>query len=316
MFQMAKFRMALKNLDNGLTSWQHGSNHNRLIDFQSVELRKQQTGEKTASEDNSPVELTFFGSSAFRITTPAGLTIMLDPWRNHPSRKWDWYFQDFPLTQVDIGISTHAHFDHDALHRLDSSMLLDRMVGQLKFSDVLISGIADKHATDSSAALYDFKNIILEFDGIDITPPDNPRSWDNTLITVETGGLRILHWGDNRHNPPDTVLQALGSIDVLILPIDNSQHVLSYSSIEKIISRVKPKLVIPSHYYIWDVVQRQSTLQPVSSWLEMYKEKIIDAGQASYQLSTSGIDEIAADDWKILYFGDHVGFDTDVWRNG
>ena len=307
--------MALKNLDNGLTSWQHASNHNRLIDFQSVELQTQQTSQQTATKDDSPVELTFFGSSAFRIPTPAGLTIMLDPWRNHPSRKWDWYFTDFPLTAVDIGISTHAHFDHDALHRLDASVLLDRLIGEYKFSDVTISGIADKHATDSSAALYDFKKIILEFDGIDITPPDNPRSWDNNLITVETGGLRILHWGDNRHNPPDHIWQALGPIDVLILPIDNSQHVLGYSCIEEIINRMKPKLVIPSHYYMWDIVQRQSTLQPADHWLDRHKAKVIKTGQASYRLKKSAMDVIPTDDWQILYFGDHVGFDTDKWRN-
>ena len=45
---------------------------------------------------------------------------MIDPWRNYPSRTWDWYFHDFPVTLVDVGVSTHAHFDHDALHRLDA----------------------------------------------------------------------------------------------------------------------------------------------------------------------------------------------------
>lgn len=302
--------MTLIKPDTGLTSWQHTSNHNRLIEFQ-----KQQNVEQPPAATDPKTELTFFGSSAFRITTPSGLTLMLDPWRNHPSRKWDWYFGDFPVTAVDIGISTHAHFDHDALHRLDSSMLLDRLVGEFRFSDVVISGIADKHATDSSAALYDFKKIILEFDGIDITPPDNPRSWDNNLITVETGGLRILHWGDNRHNPPQSIWQALGAVDVLILPIDNTQHVLGYSSIEEIINRVKPKLVVPSHYYIWDVVQRQSTLQAVDNWLDMYKERIIKTGNASYELQSSSISAIAPEDWQILYFGNHVGFDTNDWRN-
>jgi len=25
---------------------------------------------------------------------------MIDPWRNHPSRRWDWYFHDFPIVPV------------------------------------------------------------------------------------------------------------------------------------------------------------------------------------------------------------------------
>ena len=144
----------MKQLDSGLNSWQHSTNHNDMVERQNVLLSSGQGTLKP--ETQAEVELTFFGSSAFRIRSPSGLTVMVDPWRNHPSRKWDWYFTDFPLTAVDIGVSTHAHFDHDALHRLDTSVSLDRLIGTYQFSDVRISGLADKHATDATAALYDF----------------------------------------------------------------------------------------------------------------------------------------------------------------
>jgi hypothetical protein len=64
------------------------------------------------------------------------MSVMIDPWRNHPSRTWDWYFHDFPITLVDVGVSTHAHFDHDALHRLDAHVLLDRLNGMYRFGDM------------------------------------------------------------------------------------------------------------------------------------------------------------------------------------
>ena len=56
---------------------------------------------------------------------------------------------------MDIGISTHAHFDHDALNRLDAHVLLDRLIGMYKFGDMTVYGLADKHAVDSSCAIYD-----------------------------------------------------------------------------------------------------------------------------------------------------------------
>ena len=71
---------------------------------------------------------------------------MVDPWRNDPSGVWGiWYRMEFPAVDVDFDMSTHAHFDHDALGRLDANMLLDRVAGTFQLGDVKITGIADKH---------------------------------------------------------------------------------------------------------------------------------------------------------------------------
>lgn len=307
----------MKKPDSGLTAWHHATNHNRMIDFQnSLPTHTKGSDESATGSPSTGVEITYFGSSAFRLTSPSGLTVMLDPWRNHPARHWDWYFRDFPLTAVDIGVSTHAHFDHDALHRLDASVLLDRIIGTYSFGDVSMEGIADKHATDASAALYDFRQISLDFDGVDITPPDNPRSWDNCLVVVETGGLRILHWGDNRHNPPEEIWQRLGSIDVLLIPVDDSQHVLSFESVDAIIERIAPRYVVPHHYYMREVTQRQSTLFPPTKWLAAHGDKVKETDSATVLLNS---EDFATDvskeaGWEILYFGDHVPFDTKAWR--
>lgn len=293
------------NLDAGLQSWRLPTNHNRMMELQEAAL----------SPKEGPVGLAFFGSSAFRVTSPAGISVMLDPWRNHPSGKWDWYFRDFPLTAVDIGVSTHAHFDHDALNRLDSHVNLDRLIGSYRFGDVTVTGIADKHATDASAALYDFRSIHLDFNGVDITPPNNPRSWDHCLILVETGGLRILHWGDNRHNPPESVwrmLAALGPIDVLLVPIDGSQHVMGYHMAESVMERLKPAMVVPHHYYIREVVQRQSTLQPADEWVGRQPGAVwLDGPEILLERAA-----LAGMDRRVHHFGDHVAFDAPAWRIG
>ena len=293
----------MADIDTGLNAWQMTTNHNRMIELQA------DTAPSSPAEDG-PVELAFFGSSAFRVTSPKGLTVMVDPWRNHPSRTWDWYFHDFPITAVDVGVSTHAHFDHDALHRLDAHVLLDRLIGTYSFLDVTIHGIADKHATDSCCAIYDFKKILKSFHGTDIEPPNNPRSWDHCLIVVETGGLRIVHWGDNRPNPPEPVWQALGRIDIALLPVDNSQHVIGFGAVEQIIERLAPKVVVPHHYYIWDVLQRQSTLQSPEPWVaERDRLRRIDGPTATYTREA-----LAGLDREIHYFGDHVAFDKAAWH--
>ncbi|MGI9374268.1 MAG: MBL fold metallo-hydrolase [Hyphomicrobiales bacterium] len=254
--------------------------------------------------------MSYFGSSAFQITSPQGIRVMVDPWRNLPTRSWDWYFYDFPKVETDIGVSTHAHFDHDALHRLDAHVLLDRLIGVYEFGDVRIIGIADKHATDSTYATYDFKKIIGEFGGVNVEPPDNPRSWDNCLIVVETGGMRILHWGDNRHNPPDEIWARLGAVDIVLLPVDDSQHVMGHVHTQEIIDRLKPSIVVPHHYYIWDVVERSSTLLPVDNWLGGQEHvRRLDGPTTRYETC-----KLPTKTPTIDYFGDHVAFDRDEWH--
>lgn len=287
------------NVDAGLSGWKMTSNHNRMMELQRTSMKG---GEGS-------VKIDYFGSSAFKITSPSGITLMIDPWRNHPSRKWDWYFDDFPLTEVDIGISSHAHFDHDALHLLDAHVLLDRLIGTYTFGDIKITGIADKHATDSSAAVYDFKRIIKEFDNIDITPPNNPRSWDHCLLLIETGGLKILAWGDNRHNPPEEVWGAVNNVDIVLLPIDDSQHVISFPHAEEIIQRLSPSVIIPHHYYIFDVTVRQSTLQPADGWLSTQSNVVrLTSPSANYHPK----DLIHAKN-RIDFFDGHVAFDKKKW---
>jgi L-ascorbate metabolism protein UlaG (beta-lactamase superfamily) len=287
------------NVDAGLSGWKMTSNHNSMMELQRTSMKG----------GAGSVKIDYFGSSAFKITSPSGITLMIDPWRNHPSRKWDWYFDDFPLTEVDIGISSHAHFDHDALHLLDAHVLLDRLIGTYTFGDIKITGIADKHATDSSAAVYDFKRIIKEFDNIDITPPNNPRSWDHCLLLIETGGLKILAWGDNRHNPPEEVWGAVNNVDIVLLPIDDSQHVISFPHAEEIIQRLSPSVIIPHHYYIFDVTVRQSTLQPADRWLSA-QGNVVRLTNPSANYHPKDLIHVKK---RIDFFDGHVAFDKKKW---
>ena len=57
--------------NEGSWAWRQAENHNHMIELQD--------GARAGS--GSSIELAYFGGSAFRITSPAGLTIMIDPWR-------------------------------------------------------------------------------------------------------------------------------------------------------------------------------------------------------------------------------------------
>lgn len=282
--------------NEGLWAWRQPENHNHMIALQEQAA--------TVARDGG-VELAYFGGSAFRITTPAGLTIMIDPWRNPPWGSWDWYHYDFPAETVDIALSTHAHFDHDGVHVLSANTIMDRLVGTYEFADVKITGIADKHVSDSRHNAYDWAEMTRRLTDVRTDPKDNWRSFDNCLLLVETAGLKILHWGDNRPNPPEAVWERLGKVDIALLPVDGSQHVLSYAQVETVAERLNAHLVVPHHYAIWDLTMRASTLLPPDAWVNGRKGSIRTDGGA-VRLTA---DFVKAHDNVALSFGEHVAFD-------
>ncbi len=59
----------MTDIDTGLNVWQMTSNHNRMIELQA----------DNSPPRDGPVELAYYGSSAFKITSPRGVSVMIDP---------------------------------------------------------------------------------------------------------------------------------------------------------------------------------------------------------------------------------------------
>jgi L-ascorbate metabolism protein UlaG (beta-lactamase superfamily) len=239
-------------------SWTFTENNNQLIEAQKNGGDPQKAGNVT---------IDFYGHMAFKITSPQGLTIMIDPWRNDPSGAWGlWFPQEFPEVPVDMVLSTHAHFDHDAVYRPHAIQVLERLSGEYKIGDVKVTGLADKHMCQSKG-WYKWTDAGAEF-GQDFCPPKNFLHMDNFIQVIETGGLRIAHWGDNRPMPAEHVEAVLKDVDVLIMNIDGSQHILSYEDVDNALDRYQPKVVIPGHYYTKGASSVLTTLSSADEWVD------------------------------------------------
>jgi L-ascorbate metabolism protein UlaG (beta-lactamase superfamily) len=272
-----------------MLGWKQMSNNNRVLQFQKG------GGSPTDAGD---VQIAFYGHSAVAITSPKGLTLLVDPWRNDPSGAWGlWYKIEFPKTKVDIGMSTHAHFDHDALDRLEAIMLLDRMAGAFSLADVRITGIADKHVCNAVGKIR-WTDVVKEF-GMEPCPPDNPTHMDNNLYLIETGGLRILVWGDNRPDAADDVWARIGSVDIAFLPVDGSGHILTGEQADTIMKRLDAKVVIPIHYLVKPIAYSLTTLEPAIDWVKQHEHQMLDKPEIT--LSPASIKNKKG---VVIYFGD------------
>ena len=46
---------------------------------------------------NGKLKIEYYGHMAFKLTSPQGITVVVDPWRNDPSGVWGvWYKLNFP----------------------------------------------------------------------------------------------------------------------------------------------------------------------------------------------------------------------------
>ena len=278
----------------GSTAWEQPGNNEHMRGLRSI------PGTSTGL-----VTIEYYGHCAFKITSPAGLTMMFDPWRNDPSGAFGWWFgRPFPRSVVDVCLSTHTHFDHDNLYAIDATTVLDRAIGVWSYADVTITGVADKHAI-SGRGYLDFIDAIKE-SGATPYPPNNPGHLDMVTFVVETGGMRILIWGDNRHNPPEEVWSRWGQIDVLTLPVDASSHVLNYDQANAVVARLKPRIVIPTHYLIEGTSLAISVLRTADEWVAAQPKK---RTLTSPKL-TLGAAEVATMDRDVLYFASNVELGT------
>jgi len=97
------------------------------------------------------MNIIWLGHGSFRIEIEDQV-LLIDPWLTGNPMLEESKHSAALNGATDIPV-THAHFDHDALHRLDAHVLLDRLIGMYKFGDMTIYGLADKHEGDSSGAI-------------------------------------------------------------------------------------------------------------------------------------------------------------------
>jgi L-ascorbate metabolism protein UlaG (beta-lactamase superfamily) len=176
-----------------------------------------------------------------------GRGILVDPFQN-PSNGYYWFLRGFPDTPVDIVAVTHDHFDHNHADAISGNPTILRGPGVFTLDDLKITGILDLHSGNSGR-----------------------RGMKNTIFVIEINGVRVCHIGDNRHDMPESVREQIGDVDMLMVTVDDSSHLLTPEEADQLITRLSPPVVIPMHYYIPKITTVESGLGGVDGWLTSQK---------------------------------------------
>ncbi len=254
-------------------------------------------------EDIGEVSISYYGMSAIKITTPKGLELFFDPWKNPCDPSWGgiWYKMRMPMTHCDIGFVTHSHFDHNAYEMLDAGMIIRGLAGTYNFADVKVTGLADKHIVETQSPVYtkEVLDTLYPFPNVD------KEDVDNTIYLIETGGLRIVHWGDNRQNPPQDIWDQLTDIDIVILPVTDDGRMLTPEWADKIASKTNAKIIIPTHYFIDGInIEGAGWSKTAEDYVNAHDNTVLDTHTISLNP-----DKVKDYNNHVFYFGNNVAFD-------
>lgn len=179
------------------------------------------------------MEISWLGHSCFTLKGKEK-TIITDPYYPHLG-----YSLGKP--KADIVTLSHFHLGHSYVEGIANNPKQIKSPGEYEIGGVFVTGIATFHDTERG-----------ELKG------------KNTIYLIEADGITLCHLGDLGHPLTSQLIEELGLIDVLFLPVGETSTISVPIAIE-IVRQLNPHIVIPMHYKT-DTLSRD--LQPVDKFLK------------------------------------------------
>jgi len=90
----------------------------------------------------------------------------------------------------------------------------------------------------------------------------------NTIYVFEIDGLRLAHLGDLGHALSEELVEDLGDIDILMVPV-GGEYTIGPDEAANVVSAIEPTIVIPMHFQMPGLKPETfSKLTPVDSFLK------------------------------------------------
>lgn len=159
------------------------------------------------------MEISFLGMNCVRLTAK-DLAILFDPYSSKSG---------LPAIKVTNDVTLVSQVTTEIPEK--SGMVLDSP-GEYEVKGAMITGVPAR----------------LHIDG-----PEE-HSNNATIYSVVLDGVHVGLLGNIAPDLKDEQVEALGTVDVLVIPVGNHGLTLDATSAAKIISQLEPKYVIPTHY--------------------------------------------------------------------
>ena len=208
----------------------------------------------TMKKPGQMTKVTWYGQAAFKIETPAGKTILVDPWFQNPVNPTG--KDDVKTTKADLILVTHGHNDHvgDAVEigkRTKAKLVATYDLG----AAIVAAGYPkDQFGMETGG---NFGGTIKVLDGevtITFVPAvhsshvgDKAGGNPGGFVIAIKGGGTIYHTGDTDLFGDMALVGKLHKIDLMLVCI-GGHFTMDPARAAEAVKLVKPKRVWPMHY--------------------------------------------------------------------
>jgi len=216
----------------------------------------------------SQTHLTWFGQSAYKIVTPSGKTLLIDPWianPTNPNAKEDLA----GLQQVDLIALTHGHSDHVGETMEIAKKTGARLVASLDLATAMkaVLGFPAKQAEMDTTPHFGGEVKLLGGEvTITLTPAvhgsglakdDNSRpvysGEPGGIVVAVRNGPTFYHTGDTDLFSDMALISQYNKIDVMLVCIGD-HFTMGPKRAADAVKLVDPAQVIPMHYGTFPVL--------------------------------------------------------------
>lgn len=210
-------------------------------------------------------EMLWFGQAGFRIKTPGGKTIVIDPWLSAGPKTPEPYKSDLAAVgKVDVLLVTHGHGDHlgdaPALAKLNNAVLFGPgdMMTTLNTLGVLPPNLVHRfNKTGHVTPLPGIKVTAVAAEHSSQIVWNNPATGKNEshpageamgyIIELENG-FKIWHMGDTGLFGDMKFISERYKPDLVLMPIGGNFTMDPQDAAFAAREWIKPKMVMPIHY--------------------------------------------------------------------
>ena len=181
------------------------------------------------------MEITWYGHSCFRLTQRGLASVVTDPFDHQ-------VIGYLPLKlKADIVTTSHDAPGHNNLAAVRGNPRAIQGPGEFEIGGVFITGVRTGEGRNKNG---------------NIEP--------NTLYVFDYDGVAVAHLGDLQRTPTQTEIEALGTVDVALVPVGGGKG-LNAASAAEVVSLLEPGIVVPMHYSTPDCKVK---LDPLSKFLK------------------------------------------------